>query len=305
MGKIAFVFPGQGTQYPGMGKELAAFSPSASAVFRTVDAIRPGTSAQCFSGSAEDLQQTSITQPCMFVTEIATAAALTEAGIVPDMVAGFSLGELSALNFAGVVDLSTCFPLVCRRGELMQEAAEQVATAMVAVVRLDNETVEQVCGEFAGVYPVNYNCPGQVTVALLKEHLTAFSSAVKAAGGRALPLKVSGGFHSPFMNEAAQRFGQLLEGVAFREPKMPLYANCTGAPYGKEIKTLLARQICSPVRWEAIVRHMIASGADTFVEVGPGSVLSGLIGRIDPNVRAFAVSDEESLQKTVMEVKQC
>lgn len=221
------------------------------------------------------------------------------------MAAGFSLGELSAFFYAQVVDLSTSFHMVCRRGELMQKAAEAVDTAMVAVVRLDNETIERICGEFDGVYPVNFNCPGQVTVALLKEKLADFSAAVKAVGGRAIPLKVSGGFHSPFMAQAAEAFGSILEDIPFQEPKLPLYSNCTGLPYDDQIKTLLSRQICSPVRWEAIIRHMIAQGADTFVEVGPGSVLSGLISKIDRNVRTFQVSDKESLDKCVREVTIC
>lgn len=305
MGRIAFVFPGQGAQYTGMGRELAEGFPAAAEVFRLVDQLRPGTSEQCFSGSEELLRETKITQPCMFAVELAAAAALTEAGITPDVAAGFSLGEISALSFTGIVDLSTSFELVCKRGALMQEAAEQADTAMVAVVRLDNETVERVCAEFDGVYPVNYNCPGQVSVAGLREKMADFSAAVKSAGGRAIPLKVSGGFHSPFMAQAAERFGGELEKVTFRQPKMPLYSNCTGLPYGDEVKELLAKQICSPVRWESIVRHMIESGVDTFIEVGPGNTLSGLISKIDKNVRTFGVSDKESLEKCVAEVTKC
>lgn len=305
MGKIAFVFPGQGAQYPGMGRELAEISPAAAEVFRTADAVRPGTSDQCFEGSEEMLRQTKITQPCMFAVEMAAAAALAEAGVRGDMVAGFSLGELSALTYADVVDMSTTFGLVCRRGQLMQDAAGQVSTAMAAVVRLSSETVEKVCGQFEGVYPVNYNCPGQVAVAGLQDKMAEFSAAVKAAGGRAIPLKVSGGFHSPFMAQAAEEFGKLLEEITFRGPKLPLYSNCTGLPYDDQIKTLLGKQICSPVRWESIVRHMIASGADTFVEVGPGSTLCGLISKIDPNVRTFAVSDRDSLMKCAAEVCKC
>ena len=305
MGKVAFVFPGQGAQYPGMGRELAEASPAAAEVFRTADEIRPGTSRQCWNGTAEELTETKTTQPCMVAVELAAAAALTEAGITADMAAGFSLGELAALSYTNIVDISTSLALTCRRGELMQEAAQKHDTSMAAVVKLSNEAVEDLCAQFEGVYPVNYNCPGQVTVAGLKQQMPAFSAAVKAAGGRALPLKVSGGFHSPFMAEAAEKFGEALETAVFSEPAMLLYSNVTGQPYEGSPKALLQKQICSPVRWETIIRSMIEHGADTFIEVGPGNVLQGLIKKIDSNVRVFGVSDAESLNTTIREVKTC
>lgn len=305
MGQIAYVFPGQGAQYAGMGRELAECSPAAAEVFRLADGLRPGTSAQCFTGPEEALRETANTQPCLFAVELAAAAALAEAGIHPDMAAGFSLGELAALTVTGAADFATGFSLVCRRGALMQQAAEEHPAAMAAVVRLDSETVERLCAGFDGVYPVNYNCPGQVAVAGEQEQMAPFSAAVKAAGGRAIPLKVSGGFHSPFMAGAAEQFGALLEEAVLRQPELPIYANCTGLPYGPEPRPLLARQICSPVRWEAIVRHMIAAGADTFVEAGPGSTLCGLISKIDKNVRVFPVSDRKSLEKCIAEVAKC
>ena len=305
MGKVAFVFPGQGAQYPGMGQSLCAISPAAAEVFCLADSIRPGTSAQCFSGTEAELKETKITQPCLWAVEMAAAAALNEAGIRADVTAGFSLGELSALSYASVVDMSTCYRLVCRRGELMQRAAEAVEASMAAVVKLSNETVEEICARFDGVYHVNYNCPGQVTVAGLKSAMAAFSAAVREAKGRALPLKVSGGFHSPFMAGASAEFGRLLESVDFQTPSIPLYSNLTGLPYEGDCKHLLAKQICSPVRWEAIIRNMIDAGVDIFIEVGPGSVLQGLISKIDKNVRVFGVSDGESLESTITEVKSC
>lgn len=305
MGGVAFVFPGQGAQYPGMGKELAALSPGAAEVFRIAEGLRPGTAEQCFSGTAEELRQTAVTQPCMAAAELAAAAALEEAGIHADMTAGFSLGELAALSYAHVLDVPTAFQLVCRRGQLMQRTAEAQDTSMAAVVRLRNEAVEELCGQFRGVYPVNYNCPGQVTVAGLKSEMPAFSAAVKAAGGRCLPLKVSGGFHSPFMAEAAASFGRELAGVVFSAPEIPLYSNVTGLPYGGDFKDLLQRQICSPVRWEAIVRNMRSAGADTFIEVGPGNVLQGLIKKIDPTVRTFGVCDGDTLQTVIREAAAC
>ena len=168
MGRVAFVFPGQGAQYPGMGKELAEISPGAAEVFRVVEELRTGTTRQCFSGTAEVLQQTAVTQPCMVAVELAAAAALEEAGVRGDMTAGFSLGELAALSYAHIVDIATAFRLVCQRGQLMQRSADAQDTSMAAVVKLDNAAVEELCGQFQGVYPVNYNCNGQVTVAGLK-----------------------------------------------------------------------------------------------------------------------------------------
>ena len=187
----------------------------------------------------------------------------------------------------------------------MQRAAEAVETSMAAVVKLPNETVEELCSRFDGVYPVNYNCPGQTVVAGLKSGMAAFSAAVKDAKGRALPLNTSGGFHSPFMAEASARFSKLLEPVDLQTPAIPIYSNLTGHPYDGNMKHLLQQQICSPVRWESIIRHMIDDGVDTFIEVGPGNVLQGLIRRIDRSVRVFGVSDAASLDETRKEVQVC
>ena len=305
MGKIAFVFAGQGAQYPGMGQELAQCSPAAAEIFAKLDALRPGTSAQCFGGTDEELKETKNTQPCMFAVELAAAAALEEGGLRADMAAGLSLGEIGALTYPRAVDLETGFHLVCPRGELMQAAAEEQPTAMAAVLKLSNEEVEQVCAQFAQVYPVNYNCPGQVSVACAKEQLAPFSAAVKAAGGRALPLKVRGGFHSPFMATAAQGFAQVLEECQVGQPEMPLYSNRTGAVYEGDPKPLLSQQIASPVRWETIVRNMIAAGADTFVELGPGKTLCGLIEKIDKTVKTYALSTQADLETILKEVKGC
>ena len=308
MGKIAFVFAGQGDQYPGMGKILAEQYVCAANGFEMCDRLRPGTLKQCFAGTEEELKETKNTQPCLYAMELAAVKVLEGAGIRPDVVAGFSLGEVVACTAAGVVDEETGFELVCKRGELMQQAAEQFDTSMAAVVKLPQDKVEELCRKFEHVYPVNFNCPGQITVAGLSAEMQAFSAEVKAAGGRAIPLKVKGGFHSPFMREATDAFAIELAKVTLQNPEMTLYSNVTAFPYGTPVQNdvsmqsndrntakLLSQQICSPVRWENIIRNMIADGVDTFIEIGPGKTLTNMMGKIDSTVKAYCVSDLETI----------
>lgn len=302
MGRIAFVFSGQGDQFPGMGKDLYEQYPMARDVFDMCDAIRPGTSAQCFDGTDEALRETKNTQPCLFAMELAAASVLTQNGIKPEAVAGFSLGEVVAAAFSGFVDRATGFRLVCRRGELMQSAAEAQDTSMAAVVKLDNETVKELCAKYSAVYPVNFNCPGQVSVAGLTREMADFSADVKAAGGRALPIKVRGGFHSPFMNEVSARFAKELSKVAFHKSDVVLYSNKTAKPYGENVAELLSEQIKSPVLWEETIRNMIRSGMDTFIEIGPGKTLMNMIKKINAEVKVYSVSD---LATVLAEVSAC
>ena len=285
MGKIAFVFSGQGDQYPGMGKKLAEKYAAAEAVYAVCDGFRPGTSAQCFKGTEEELKDTRNTQPCLFATELAAASVLLDKGVTPEAVAGFSLGEVAAATVSGMFDLETGFRLVCRRGELMQREADKFDTFMAAVVKLTPEEVHEICDRYPEVYPVNFNCPGQVTVSGLSAQMTAFLEDVKTAGGRAIPLKVKGAFHSPFMREAARAFAEELAQTAFRERKITLYSNLTAKPYTESAAGLLSGQICSPVQWEKIIRNMISDGVDTFIEIGPGKTLCNMIKRIDGGVR--------------------
>ena len=283
MGKIAFVFSGQGAQYSGMGKALYESSPAAKAVFDMADGIRPGTSRQCFEGTMEELTRTVNTQPCVFTADLAAARALLEAGVQPDCAAGFSLGEIAALAFAGVLSDEDAFKLVCRRGELMDKAAKENPGAMVAVLKIST-------------YPVNYNSPAQTVVATTTENAEAFCEAVKKAGGRAKLLPVSGAFHSPFMADAAAGLAEYIRDVGFADPKIPVYSDFTAKPYEGDYRELVRAQVESPVRWQSIIEDMAAQGVDTFIEVGVGKTLQGLIKRILPDAEALKCETPEEAQ---------
>lgn len=299
MGGVSFLFSGQGDQFPGMGQNLYETYPAARAAFDLCESLRPGTLEQCFRGTAEELKETRNTQPCLFAMELAAAAVLEEKGIVPEAAAGFSLGEVTAAAFTDIVDRETGFRLVCKRGALMQAAAEQFDTSMAAVVKLTPETVQALCSRYSQVYPVNFNCPGQITVSGLAEQMTAFAADVKAAGGRAIPLKVSGAFHSPFMAQAAQAFADELANAAMSKGRMPLYSNVTARPYEDNPRDLLSRQIASPVLWERIIRNMADAGMDTFIEIGPGKTLTNMVKKILPQAKTYCVAEMETLLKEV------
>lgn len=291
MGRIAFVFSGQGDQYPGMGKELFEKYPAAAQVFKMCDGIRPGTSRQCFEGSQEELTETANTQPCLFAMELAAARVLIDMGVTPAAAAGFSLGEVTAAAVCGIFDDETGFKLVCRRGELMQREAEKFDTSMYAVVKLSPEKVEELCAGHQNVYPVNYNCPGQISVSGLSQEMPALCNEVKEAGGRAIPIKVKGAFHSPFMKSAAEDFYKELQKADIKDMSIPLYSDMTALRYSQNVAELLSRQICSPVKWESLIRNMIADGIDTFIEIGPGRTLTNMIKKIDAQVKAYSLNE--------------
>ena len=300
MGQTVFVFSGQGDQRPGMGQDLYEAGGAARDVYGLCDRLRPGTSEQCFGAPEEELTRTDVAQPCLFAMELAAAETLRARGIVPDMAAGFSLGEGAACTFAGAVSQEDGFRLVCRRGSLMQAEADRHDTFMAAVLKLEPEQVRTVCAGLENVWPVNFNCPGQITVSGDAGQAEALSEAVKQAGGRMIPLKVAGAFHSPYMTPAAEAFRAELAQAAFQEPAVQVWSDVTALPYGEDagaagpqgtFTDLLARQIESPVRWEELIRNMIARGADRFIEIGPGKTLTNMIRKIDRSVTAMTYAE--------------
>ena len=289
MSKIAFVFSGQGAQAPGMGKELYDCSPAAKAVFDLADSIRPGTSQQCFEGTQEELNVTINTQPCLFACDLAAAKAAQERGIQPDCAAGFSLGEAAAVAFSGMLTEAEAFSMVCKRAELMNEAAQKNPGAMAAVMKLSPQQVETLCG------PVNYNSPKQTVVAASADTIDQVVEAASAQRGRAVKLAVSGAFHSPLMHSAADGLREYLASVSLREERLPVYANLTAEPYGEDKKETMAAQCENPVRWQKTIENMIANGVDTFIEVGVGKTLAGLIKKINPEVTVYQIENKEGL----------
>lgn len=306
MGQIAFVFAGQGAQFPGMGQELYETSAAARAVFDLCESLRPGTLSQCFHGPKEVLDRTVHTQPCLFAMDLACARAAQQAGLSPAACAGFSLGEVAAAAFCGILTDAEAFRLVCSRGQWMDDCAQAHPGGMAAVLRLTAQQVEQVCQGIDGAYPVNYNAPGQTVVAGTQQALAQLREAVAAQRGRALPLSVSGAFHSPYMREASERLHAQLQALPLRAASLPLYANATAQPYPdapEEIAALLARQVQSPVRWQQSVERMAQDGIDTFVEVGAGKTLSGLVKKIVPAATVCRVEDARTLADALAQMQ--
>ena len=298
MTKVAWVFPGQGSQTVGMGRDLYDNVPAAKAVFDEADkALGFSLTGLIFNGPEEDLRQTINAQPALVTAAIACLeAARALAGDklpAPAFLAGHSLGEYTALAVAGVFDFPTAVKLARERGRLMHEAGQKVPGAMAAVLGLDQAKLAEVC-EAAGVVMANINSPGQIVISGEVTAITKASALANEAGAkRVVPLQVSGAFHSPLMKPAVEGMRQYLEATTFKDPSVPVIANCTALPLmeGQEVKKELLAQLTSPVQWQKTVEYMAANGADTIIEIGPGKVLTGLVGRIDKNLKTINLND--------------
>lgn len=296
MGKIAFVFSGQGAQTPGMGEDLCNKFQSARAVFEQAETLMPGLRELCFTGSKQQLSLTKNTQPCVYTVNMASAAALSQMGIFPSGVAGFSLGELCATVFAGAASINEGFSLCLQRAEITSKYAAAQGGTMVAVLRLTAAEVEDICLRHECVYPANYNSPQQTVVAAAQDSAEAFISDVKKSGGIAVKLAVQGAFHCPAMNDAAAEYFSVLLKAKLSLPYIPVYSNVTTKPYAGDTADTLAKQLASPVLWQQSIENMIKDGYDTFIETGTGNTLVGLINKIDPSVRAFKAENAEDIE---------
>ncbi|MEW6424025.1 MAG: ACP S-malonyltransferase [Bacillota bacterium] len=305
--KIAFIFPGQGSQYAGMGQKMYAQYPAAREIFRQADEVLGfPLSRLCIEGPAEELQKTINAQPAILTVSVACLRVLQEKGVRPAAVAGHSLGEYSALVAAGALAFRDALLLVRKRGQYMQEAVPLGEGGMVAVLGLDGEAVSGICREVAEkgylCEVANFNCPGQVVIAGEMKALAKASRLAKAAGAkRCVPLAVSAPFHSRLMRPAAEKLAADLAGTVLVDPKVPVVANVT-ADYvrnGEEIRKLLVEQIFSPVRWEQSMHRLLKDSVNIFLEVGPGNVLTGLLRKINRQAAAGNVEDPESLEKAL------
>ena len=284
----AYVFPGQGAQFVGMGKELYDNNAEARALFEKANEILGFSITDLmFAGTDEDLRKTAVTQPAIFIHSVLLAKNLGKE-FRPDMVAGHSLGEFSALVAAGALSFEDGLRLVSARAQAMQKACELTESTMAAVLALPDEKVEEICAGIDGVVVcANYNCPGQLVISGEVAAIDAACEALKAAGAkRALKLKVGGAFHSPCMEPARAELAAAIEATEFHTPVCPVFQNVDALPHTDpaEIKANLVAQLTAPVRWTQTVRNMIADGATEFVELGPGKVLQGLVAKIDPSV---------------------
>jgi len=306
---IAFVFPGQGSQFPGMGRELAEAFPASREVFDAADrALDAPLSQLCFAGSAEQLALTENTQPAILTVSVAALRVLEQEGIRPSAVAGHSLGEYSAHVAAGTLDFDDAVRVVRLRGRFMQQAVQVGHGAMAAVLGLERDTVERACREAAQsevVSPANYNGPAQVVIAGHTAAVERASAACRQSGAkRVVPLPVSAPFHCALMQPAAERLCDELGRLEFKDPQIPVYTNVDAVAVhrGDAARDALVRQVAAPVLWQDLAQAMLDAGVETFVEVGPGSVLSGLVRRLRKGVHVYPVGDPAGLERAVAEL---
>lgn len=307
MSKIAFVYPGQGAQKFGMGKDFYETSASARELFdRASELLQLDMKALCFAEN-DKLDITEYTQAALVTTCLAMTRVMKEQGIIPDVTAGLSLGEYCAIATAGGMTEEDAIRLVRKRGILMQEAVPAGVGAMAAVLGMTGEEIERVIEDVAGVSIANYNCPGQIVITGLTEAVAEASKKLTEAGAkRVIPLKVSGPFHSAMLNEAGKKLGEELENVDLSPLQIPYVTNVT-AEYVSDInetKALLAKQVASSVRWEQSVRSMLEQGVDTFVEIGPGKTLTGFMKKINKDVRMYNIESFEDVAKVVAQLKE-